>query len=63
MLSLHFGRPGTPTDRAWIESFFSHLKAEFPHLLKITEPPSRAQNSITYSSIGTPSGCTQASGT
>jgi putative transposase len=34
----HFGRPGTPTDQAWIESFFGHLKYEFPHLLKITDP-------------------------
>ena len=34
----HFGRPGTPTDQAWIESFFGHLKYEFPHLLAITDP-------------------------
>ncbi|MGQ0744972.1 MAG: transposase [Acidimicrobiales bacterium] len=34
----HFGRPGTPTDQAWIESFFGHLKYEFPHLLTIEEP-------------------------
>ena len=34
----HFGRPGTPTDQAWIESFFGHLKYEFPHLLKIADP-------------------------
>ena len=34
----HFGRPGTPTDQAWIESFFGHLKYEFPHLLTITDP-------------------------
>jgi len=34
----HFGRPGTPTDQAWIESFFGHLKYEFPHLLTIAEP-------------------------
>jgi putative transposase len=34
----HFGRPGTPTDQAWIESFFGHLKHEFPHLLAITDP-------------------------
>src|SRR6478752_3525424 len=37
-IAVHFGRPGTPTDQAWIETFFGHLKAEFPHLLKITEP-------------------------
>ena len=29
----HFGRPGTPTDQAWIESLFGHVKAEWPHLL------------------------------
>jgi putative transposase len=34
----HFGRPGTPTDQAWIESFFGHLKYEFPHLLAMADP-------------------------
>ena len=34
----HFGRPGTPTDQAWIESLFGHLKAEWPHLLAIRDP-------------------------
>jgi len=34
-IAVHFGRPGSPTDQAWIETFFGHLKAEFPHLLKI----------------------------
>ncbi|MGH9181904.1 MAG: integrase core domain-containing protein, partial [Acidimicrobiales bacterium] len=34
----HFGRPGTPTDQAWIESFNGHLKAENPHLEAITDP-------------------------
>jgi transposase InsO family protein len=37
-IAQHFGRPGTPTDQAWIESFNGHLKAEFPHLLAITDP-------------------------
>ncbi len=32
-IAQHFGRPGTPTDQAWIESFFGHVKAENPHLL------------------------------
>lgn len=36
-IATHFGRPGTPTDQAWIETFFGHLKAEWPHLLAITE--------------------------
>jgi transposase InsO family protein len=34
----HHGRPGTPTDQAHIESFFGHLKREFPHLLRIDDP-------------------------
>jgi putative transposase len=34
----HFGRPGTPTDQAWIESLNGHLKAEYPHLLAIRAP-------------------------
>jgi putative transposase len=36
-LAQHFGRPGTPTDQPWIESFFGHLKAEYPHLDRITD--------------------------
>ena len=34
----HFGRPGTPTDQAWIESLFGHVKAEWPHLDEIPDP-------------------------
>jgi putative transposase len=30
--ATHYGRPGTPTDQAWIESLFGHLKIEQPHL-------------------------------
>lgn len=37
-IAQHFGRPGTPTDQAWIESLFGHLKAEWPQLLAITDP-------------------------
>ena len=33
-----FGRPGTPTDQAWIESLFGHVKAEWPHLEKTRDP-------------------------
>ena len=36
-IAQHFGRPGNPTDQAWIESFNGHLKAEYPHLEKITD--------------------------
>jgi transposase InsO family protein len=34
----HHGRPGTPTDQAHIESFFSHLKGDWPNLVTITDP-------------------------
>ena len=37
-IAQHFGRPGTPIDQAWIESLNGHLKAEYPHLLAITDP-------------------------
>jgi transposase InsO family protein len=36
-IAQHFGRPGTPTDQAWIESLFGHLKVEHPHLLLIED--------------------------
>jgi putative transposase len=26
-IAQHFGRPGTPTEQAWVESLFSHIKA------------------------------------
>ena len=31
-IAQHHGRPSTPTDQAHIESFYSHLKADWPHL-------------------------------
>ncbi|WP_211596865.1 integrase core domain-containing protein [Janibacter terrae] len=37
-IAQHFGRPGTPTDQAWIESFNGHLKGENPHLAAIQDP-------------------------
>jgi transposase InsO family protein len=37
-IAQHFGRPGTPTDQAWIESLNGHLKLEYPHLLAIRDP-------------------------
>ena len=37
-IAQHHGRPGTPTDQAHVESFFSHLKGDWPHLTSITEP-------------------------
>lgn len=34
----HHGRPHTPTDQAWIETLFGHVKHEWPHLETITDP-------------------------
>lgn len=36
-IAQHFDRPATPNDQAWVESFFGHLKGEFPHLDKIED--------------------------
>lgn len=37
-IAQHFGRSATPTDQAWIESRGGTLKAQWPHLLAITNP-------------------------
>lgn len=37
-VAQHFGRPGTPTDQAWIETLNGHIKIENPHLLAIRDP-------------------------
>jgi putative transposase len=37
-IAQHFGRPSTPNDQAWVESFFGHLKSEHSHLEKIRDP-------------------------
>ena len=37
-IATRFGRPGTPTDQAWIETLFGHVKTEWPHLEKINDP-------------------------
>jgi transposase InsO family protein len=34
----HRGRPHTPTDQAEIESFFGHIKGDWPHLETIDDP-------------------------
>jgi transposase InsO family protein len=36
-VAQHFGRPGTPTDQAWIETLFGHIKLEWPHLHEIDD--------------------------
>jgi transposase InsO family protein len=37
-IAQHFGRPSTPTDQAWIESLWGHVKREHPHLDTIDDP-------------------------
>lgn len=37
-IAQHRGRPHTPTDQAWIETFFGHIKGEWPHLETIDDP-------------------------
>ncbi|HEV8651875.1 MAG TPA: integrase core domain-containing protein [Actinomycetes bacterium] len=42
-IATHYGRPGTPTDQAHIESLFGHLKHEWPHLCALTDPADLAR--------------------
>lgn len=37
-IAQHFGRPATPTDQAWIETLWGHVKWENPHLCTIDDP-------------------------
>ena len=37
-IAQHFGRPSTPTDQAWIETLWGHVKREHPHLMTIDDP-------------------------
>jgi putative transposase len=37
-IATHYGRPGTPTDQAHIESLFGHVKYDWPHLCHLIEP-------------------------
>lgn len=41
-IAQHFGRRSTPTDQAWIETLWGHVKAENPTLMTITEPAALA---------------------
>lgn len=36
-IAQQFGRPHTPTDQAWIETLFGHVKGEWPHLEHIRD--------------------------
>ena len=37
-IAQHFGRRYTPTELAWIESLFSHIKSEHPHFETLDDP-------------------------
>jgi transposase InsO family protein len=37
-IAQHFGRRSTPTDQAWIETLWGHVKHEHPTLMTITDP-------------------------
>lgn len=37
-IAQHFGRRSTPTDQAWIETLWGHVKHENPTLMTITDP-------------------------
>jgi transposase InsO family protein len=42
-IATHYGRPGTPTDQAHIESLFGHLKYEWPYLCALGNPADLAR--------------------
>jgi transposase InsO family protein len=42
-IATHYGRPGTPTDQAHIESLFGHVKHEWPHLCALADPADLAR--------------------
>jgi transposase InsO family protein len=62
-IAQHFGRPSTPTDQAWIETLFGHVKGEWPHLEKIIEPAAPPPSSRSPAGSTTASGCTPGSAT
>lgn len=41
-IAQHFGRRSTPTDQAWIETLWGHIKHENPTLMAITDPATLA---------------------
>ena len=62
-LATHYGRPGTPTDQAWIESLFGHLKNDTLTWNKFKtsmccEPSSTSARGTTTRSASTPASAT-----
>jgi putative transposase len=37
-IACHYGRPGVATDQAHIESLFGHVKYDWPHLCRLSDP-------------------------
>ena len=62
-VAQHHGRPHTPTDQAWIESLFGHVKHEWPHLETITDPTVLEAELDRVRRHYKASGCTKASAT
>jgi len=62
-ITQHHGRPGTPTDQAHIESFFSHLKGDCHTWSTSPTRPLSMPSSRACASSTTPCACTPASGT
>ena len=63
-IAARFGRPGTPTDQAWIETLFGHVKTEWPHLEKITDSNTAASRTRQRpDATTTPAACTPPSAT
>jgi len=46
-IATHRGRPGVPTDQAHIESLFGHLKYDWPHLTRLSDPGDLARELAT----------------
>jgi putative transposase len=42
-IATHYGRPGTPTDQAHIESLFGHIKHQWPQLERLADPADLAR--------------------
>ena len=45
-IATHYGRPGTPTDQAHIESLFGHRKYEWPYLCALSDPADLARELV-----------------
>ena len=62
-IATHFGRPGVPTDQAPVESFFGHLKHEWPTCARSPTPATLTASSSPCGAATTASACTPASAT